>query len=38
MDKIAALNKDVRYYQSTPELLNQYVQMVPPVDAEPDEL
>jgi diketogulonate reductase-like aldo/keto reductase len=38
MDKIAALNKEKRYYQSTPELLDQYVQMVPPVDAEPDNL
>jgi diketogulonate reductase-like aldo/keto reductase len=38
MAQIAALNKDATYYTSTPELLNQYVQMVPPVDAEPDEL
>lgn len=32
MDEIAALNKDVRYYHSTPELLESYVKMVPPVD------
>jgi diketogulonate reductase-like aldo/keto reductase len=38
MAKIAAINKDVTYYTSTPELLNQYAQMVPPVDDEPDEL
>ncbi len=29
---IAALNKNVRYYTSTPELLEQYAKMVPPVD------
>ena len=32
MAQIAALNKDVRYYTSTPELLKKYAQMVPPVD------
>lgn len=32
MAQIAALNKDVRYYTSTPELLAKYAQMVPPVD------
>ena len=32
MAQIAALNKNVRYYTSTPELLEKYVQMVPPVD------
>ena len=32
MAQIAALNKDVRYYTSTPELLTKYAQMVPPVD------
>lgn len=32
MDKIAALNKDVRYYTSTPELLKKYAEMVPPVE------
>lgn len=32
MKEIAALNKDVRYYHSTPELLEGYVKMVPPVD------
>lgn len=29
---IVALNKNVRYYTSTPELLEQYAKMVPPVD------
>lgn len=29
---IAALNKNIRYYTSTPELLNAYAQMIPPVD------
>ena len=32
MAQIAALDQQKRYYQSTPELLAQYVQMVPPVD------
>lgn len=32
MARIAALNKNVRYYTSTPELLAKYAQMVPPVD------
>lgn len=32
MSSIAALDKGVRYYNSTPELLNRYVTMVPPVD------
>lgn len=32
MAEIAALNKDKRYYTSTPELLEKYVTMVPPVD------
>lgn len=32
MAEIAALNKDKRYYTSTPELLERYVTMVPPVD------
>lgn len=32
MEKIAALDQQKRYYHSTPELLEQYVQMVPPVD------
>ena len=26
------LDKNARYYTSTPELLKKYVQMVPPVD------
>lgn len=34
MAEIAALNKDVRYYHSTPELLENYVKMVPPVDTQ----
>ena len=29
---IAALDKGVRYYTSTPELLKKYAEMVPPVD------
>jgi len=32
MAQIAALNKNVRYYTSTPELLKQYAEVVPPVD------
>lgn len=32
MAEIAALNKDMRYYHSTPEMLEAYVKMVPPVD------
>ena len=34
MAKIAALDQQKRYYHSTPELLEQYVQMVPPVDTQ----
>ena len=32
MTEIAALDKKVRYYTSTPELLKKYAEMVPPVD------
>lgn len=32
MAQITALNKNVRYYTSTPELLKKYAEMVPPVD------
>lgn len=32
MKEIAALNQNKRYYTSTPELLEKYVAMVPPVD------
>lgn len=32
MDKISAMNQNKRYYHSTPELLERYVTMVPPVD------
>lgn len=32
MEKIAAMNKNVRYYTSTPEMLKRYAEMVPPVD------
>lgn len=32
MAEITALNKNKRYYTSTPELLNSYVTMVPPID------
>ena len=34
MTQIAALDKARRYYTSTPELLRQYVAMVPPVDSQ----
>lgn len=34
MAQIEALNKDKRYYTSTPEMLKKYVQMVPPVDSQ----
>lgn len=32
MTEVAALNKNKRYYTSTPELLKSYAEMVPPVD------
>lgn len=32
MDEVASVNKDKRYYTSTPEMLAEYVKMVPPVD------
>lgn len=32
MAEISALNKKIRYYNSTPEMLENYVKMVPPVD------
>ena len=32
MAQVADLNKNVRYYTSTPELLKKYAEMVPPVD------
>lgn len=32
MAEIAAMDKQKRYYTSTPELLKQYAEMVPPVD------
>lgn len=34
MEKIAALDKDTRYYTSTPEMLRRYVEMVPDVDGQ----
>ena len=34
MAQIAALNKNVRYYTSTPEMLKKYAEMVPPVDTQ----
>ena len=34
MAKIAALDRQKRYYYSTPELLEKYVAMVPPVDTQ----
>lgn len=32
MDEIAALDKNIRYYTSTPDMLKAYAEMVPPVD------
>lgn len=32
MAQVVALNKNVRYYTNTPELLKKYAEMVPPVD------
>lgn len=32
MEEIATLNQNKRYYTSTPELLKQYAEMVPPVE------
>ena len=32
MAQITALNKNARYYTSTPEMLKKYAEMVPPVD------
>lgn len=32
MTEIAAMNKNVRYYTSTPEMLRKYAEFVPPVD------
>lgn len=32
MQQIATLGKNVRYYTSTPEMLEKYAQMIPPVD------
>ena len=34
MDRIAALDKGVRYYTSTPEMLKKYAEMVPDVDGQ----
>ena len=34
MAKIAALDKNTRYYTSTPEILQRYVEMVPDVDGQ----
>ncbi len=34
MDRITALNKDKRYYTSTPEMLKGYAAFVPPVDTQ----
>lgn len=34
MAKIAALDKNTRYYHSTPEMLQRYVEMVPDVDGQ----
>ena len=34
MEKIAALDKDTRYYTSTPEMLRRYAEMVPDVDGQ----
>lgn len=32
MEQVAAMNRDKRYYTSTPEMLKKYAEMVPPVD------
>ncbi len=32
MAQIAAMDKNKRYYTSTPEMLEGYVKMIPPVD------
>ena len=32
MAQVTALNKNVRYYTNTPEMLKKYAEMVPPVD------
>ena len=34
MAKIVALDKDTRYYTSTPEMLKKYAEMVPGVDGQ----
>ena len=34
MNRIAAMNRNKRYYISTPELLKKYAEMVPPVDGQ----
>ena len=34
MAKVTALDKDTRYYTSTPEMLRRYVEMVPDVDGQ----
>ena len=34
MARVAAMNRDVRYYTSTPELLKKYAEMAPPVDSQ----
>lgn len=34
MEQIAAMDKQKRYYTSTPELLEKYVTMVPDVDGQ----
>ena len=34
MARIAALDKNTRYYTSTPEMLKAYVEMVPDVDGQ----
>ena len=35
MTEIAAMDRQKRYYISTPELLEKYVEMIPPVDEQP---
>ncbi len=34
MSEISALDKGVRYYTSTPEMLKKYAEMIPPVDGQ----
>lgn len=37
MEQIAGVDKDIRYYTSTPEILEKYAKWIPPVDEEKSE-